>query len=477
MTPELKEACGLCGVYGVPQAALLAYYGIFALQHRGQESAGIVASDGINVRSKKGLGLVGDVFAGADFSGLPGHIALGHVRYSTSGGNKPQNVQPLVVDYAQGLMAVAHNGNLVNARTLRQELENTGSIFQTGTDSEVVLHLLARPKNLGRGATNLGYCLTQLRGAYAFLFMTRDTLTAACDPHKFRPLAIGRLEDGWIVASETCAFDLLGATYERDVEPGEIVTFSPRGVESAFFVPPEERTPAHCIFEMIYFARPDSNVFGENVHMFRSRLGARLAAEHPASADMVIAVPDSGNSHGIGYAEAAGIPFRRGFIRNHYVGRTFIQPRPEQRVQSVRLKLNVIREEVAGKRLVVVDDSIIRGTTCKSRLDCLRQAGAAGLHMRVASPPCRFPCYYGIDFPTRKELIAAGHSVDETRTLVGADSLGYISPEGLRQCSARPDNWCTACFTGAYPIPPVDTMEDKFAMDRGFEEQPGRSAT
>lgn len=470
MADEIGEECGICGVYNVKEASTVAYYGLHALQHRGQECTGIVASDGTHVRSRKGMGLVSDVFNPGELANLKGHIAIGHVRYSTSGASKPQNIQPLVVDYAQGLLAVAHNGNLINARGLRRELEDIGSIFQTGTDSEVVVHLMARPKNLGRSETNLGYCLNQIKGAYAFLFMTPDTMTAVCDPHKFRPLAIARLNGGYVVASETCAFDILGAEYIRDVEPGEIVTFTPEGMESTFFVPPEKRKPSHCIFEMIYFARPDSNIFGENVHIFRSRLGAQLSKEHPAAADMVIAVPDSGNSAAIGYAHGSGLPYERGFIRNHYVGRTFIQPEQKERVQSVRIKLNVVKDQVQDKRVIVVDDSLIRGTTSKSRLDCLRSAGVSEVHMRISCPPCRFPCYYGIDFPSRKELIAANHSTEEIARIIGADSLGYLSIEGLLACTAHPDRWCHACFSGTYPEAPTDNMENKYSMDRQFDE-------
>lgn len=468
---SLKESCGLCGLFGVPDAAVKAYYGLQALQHRGQESAGIVVSDRKNVRSRKGMGLVSEVFTTQNLKSLSGDIAAGHVRYSTSGASKPQNIQPLVVDYSQGLLAVAHNGNLVNARTLRKELEQSGSIFQTGTDSEVIVHLMARPKLLHKDETHLSHCLKRLRGAYSFLFMTKDTLTAVCDPNKFRPLSVGMLGDGYIVASETCTFDILGARYLREVEPGEIVTISSRGIESSFFAAPDERKPSHCIFEMIYFARPDSNIFGMNVHKFRTCLGTILSREQPADADMVVSVPDSGNSAGIGFAHGAGVPYERGFIRNHYVGRTFIQPEQDQREVSVRMKLNVITDQVEGKSLVVVDDSLIRGTTSKSRLACLREAGVSEVHMRLSSPPCRYPCFYGIDFPSRDELIASSHSVEEICDIIGADSLGYISVEGLLACTDKPDHWCHACFSGEYPVEPEADMDNKYAMDRGYREE------
>jgi len=471
MTHSIREECGLCGLFGIDDAALKTYYGLQALQHRGQESAGIVVSDRENVRSRKGMGLVSEVFIARSLETLSGDIAIGHVRYSTSGASKPQNIQPLVVDYSQGLLAVAHNGNLVNARTLRKELEQGGSIFQTGTDSEVIVHLMARPKLLHKDETHLSHCLQRLRGAYSFLFMTKDTLTAVCDPNKFRPLSVGTLGDGYVIASETCTFDILGGRYLREVEPGEIVTISDKGIESSFFVSPEERTPSHCIFEMIYFARPDSNIFGMNVHKFRTCLGTCLSREQPADADMVVSVPDSGNSAAIGFAHGAGIPYERGFIRNHYVGRTFIQPEQGQREVSVRMKLNVIRDQVQGKSLVVVDDSLIRGTTSKSRLACLREAEVSEVHMRLSSPPCRYPCFYGIDFPSRDELIASTHSIEEIRSIIDADSLGYISVKGLLSCTNSPDHWCHACFSGEYPVEPEADMDNKYAMDRGYKEE------
>jgi len=444
----IGESCGVFAVFGTPDAAHLAYQALFALQHRGQESAGIVVSDGERIRSRKGLGLLADVVSANDSGQLPGHLAIGHVRYSTTGSSKPQNIQPLVLEYSRGLLAVAHNGNLVNALALRNECESRGSIFQTSTDSEIVVHLLARPENLDLDRP-LARCLAMLHGAYSFVFLTMDSVVAARDPHGFRPLAMGRLGDAVVFASETCAFDLIGAKYDRDVEPGEIVTVSARGAASARIERSEGARRAHCIFEHIYFARPDSVVFGESVHDVRIRLGERLAQDSPAEADVVISVPDSGRSAALGYARRSGIPLDRGFIRNHYVGRTFIMP--EQRGRNVDIKLNVVKSVVAGRRVVVVDDSIIRGTTSRRRLQSLRNAGAREVHVRISAPPCRHPCFYGIDFPSPDELVAARRDVDEIREFLGVDSLGYQTVEGLVSAVSRPQDYCTACFTGEYP--------------------------
>ncbi len=447
---KIRECCGIFAVYGSREAARLAYLALFALQHRGQESAGIVVSDGGKIRSRKGLGLLGEVVTPADFGSLPGHLAVGHVRYSTTGSSKSQNIQPLVLEYSRGLFAVAHNGNLVNARTLRRDCELRGSIFQTSTDSEIVVHLLARPENLELEHP-LARCLAELRGAYSFVFMTKDSVIAARDPHGFRPLAMGRLGDAVVFASETCALDLIGATYERDVEPGEIVRVSARGLESLRIDNADGTRVSHCIFEHVYFARPDSVVFGQTVHDVRVRLGRRLAADSPAEADIVIPVPDSGRSGALGYARQAGIPLERGFIRNHYVGRTFIMPAEDSRGESVDIKLNAVQSVVNGKRIVVVDDSIIRGTTSRRRFRLLRDAGAREIHVRIGAPPCRYPCFYGIDFPSPGELIASDRSVEEIRAFLGVDSLGYQTVEGLVSAVARPDDYCAACFTGDYP--------------------------
>ena len=460
---RIGESCGIFAVYGSPDAARLTYLALFALQHRGQESAGIVVSDGEKIRSRKGLGLLGEVVTPADFGSLPGHLAAGHVRYSTTGSNKPQNIQPLVLEYSRGLFAVAHNGNLVNAKELRQKCEARGSIFQTSTDSEIVVHLLARPENLGLECP-LARCLAELRGAYSFVFMTRDSVIAARDPHGFRPLAMGRLGDAVVFASETCAFDLIGATYERDVEPGEIVRVTASGMESQRIDNADGARVSHCIFEHVYFARPDSVVFGETVHDVRVRLGRRLATDSPAEADVVIPVPDSGRSGALGYARQSSIPLERGFIRNHYVGRTFIMPAEDPRGESVEIKLNAVRNVVSEKRIVVVDDSIIRGTTSRRRFQLLRDAGAREIHVRIGAPPCRFPCFYGIDFPSKGELIAASRSVEDIRAFLGVDSLGYQTVEGLVSAVAHPDDYCAACFTGDYPEPVTENV-GKLALE------------
>ncbi len=473
----MRESCGIFAVFGSPDAARLSYLALFALQHRGQESAGIVVSDGRKVRSRKGLGLLNEVVSPQEIDALPGHLAIGHVRYSTMGGRKPQNIQPLVLEYSKGLFAVAHNGNLVNARQLRRECEARGSIFQTSTDSEIVVHLLARPENLELH-NPLSRCLGQLRGAYSFAFLTRDSILAARDPHGFRPLAMGRLGDAIVFASETCAFDLVGATYERDGEPGEIVKVSESGVVSSRVESAEAARRSHCIFEHVYFARPDSLVFGESVHDVRVRLGERLALDHPAKADVVVPVPDSGRSAAMGYARASGVPLERGFIRNHYVGRTFIMPSEDprgalrqaqgapstSRGDTVEIKLNAVKSVVRGKRVVVVDDSIIRGTTSRRRFQMLRDAGAREIHVRISAPPARHPCFYGIDFPTPEELIASGRSVDEIRGFLGVESLAYQTVDGLLSAVSRPDDYCTACFTGEYPEPITETVE-KHALE------------
>ncbi|MHC5057015.1 MAG: amidophosphoribosyltransferase [Planctomycetota bacterium] len=451
--PRVGESCGIFAIYRSPGAARLAYYALYALQHRGQESAGVVVSDGEKIRSRKGLGLLGEVISPSDFDSLPGHLAVGHVRYSTTGGSRrPQNIQPLVLEYSKGLLAVAHNGNLVNAREVRAESEARGSIFQTSTDSELIVHLLARPENLGLEHP-LCRCLPQLRGSYSFAFLTRDSVTVARDPRGFRPLAMGRLGDAVVFASETCAFDLIGAAYERDVKPGEIVTVSERGAESRSIENSEGTRKAHCIFEHIYFARPDSVVFGETVHDVRVEFGRRLARDAPADADAVVPVPDSGRSPALGYARESGIAFDRGFIRNHYVGRTFIMPAEDPRGPSVDIKLNAVKSAVDGKRIVVVDDSIIRGTTSRRRVRLLREAGAREIHVRIAAPPCRFACFYGIDFPSPGELVASSRTAEEVRAFLEVESLSYQTVEGMLSAVARPGDYCAACFTGDYPEP------------------------
>ena len=459
------EECGVIGVYGLPEAAHLAYLGLYALQHRGQESAGIVASDGSRIQSQKGLGLLTEAIRPEGLSALPGHIAVGHVRYSTTGAKRVQNIQPLVIEYSQGIVGVAHNGNLTNARTLRRAFEDKGSIFQTSTDSEVFVHLMADPQSL-RSEDPLKEALGRVRGAYSLLILTKDSLIAARDPFGFRPLSLGRLGAGYVVASETCALDLLGAEHVRDLEPGEIVTIDDSGLSSKSLTPSLQQ--ARCVFEFIYFARPDSVLFGETVHNVRVRLGENLAASRPADADIVISVPDSGNSAALGYSRESGIPLDFGFVRNHYVGRTFITPGADVRTSGVKIKLNVVRDVVRDRRVVVVDDSIVRGTTSRARIASLREAGAREVHLRISAPPIRRPCYYGIDFQHVEELIASGHSVDEIARFVGVDSLGYQTVEGL--LAALPGSgkdYCLGCFTGDYPVDAEPEMGKHSLEQRG----------
>ncbi len=463
-----REFCGVFGVFGVPDPAPIIYQGLFALQHRGQEAAGMVVSDGTQVRSAKGQGLVNDVFACDMSRELPGHLGIGHVRYSTTGSTRIQNVQPLVAECVDGIWAVAHNGNLVNAARLRRMYQEAGAIFQTSTDSEVLIHLLADPMYRTR-PRRVARALAELEGAFSFLVMTRNCVMAARDRHGFRPLSIGRLGDGHVVASETCALVQTGAEFVRDVAPGELVVFDKTGVHSSFFTESGPEHQASCIFEMIYFARPDSQVFGKNVHEIRVQYGAQLAREHPIEADVVIAVPDSGNSAALGFSRGSGIPMDQGFIRNHYVGRTFIMPQQDARARGVDMKLAVLPEVVRGRRVVVVDDSIVRGTTAQRRVSRLREAGAREVHVRISCPPIAFPCFYGIDFPTRQELVAASMDTDTIRDYIGADSLGYLSLEGLFAPFGGGSRFCSACFTGAYPTD-VSQMQGKHALETGALE-------
>jgi len=461
---EVKEACGLFGAFGAADAAHEVYCGLYALQHRGQESAGIVASDGENVRSYKGMGLVANVFTRDTLRSLPGDMAIGHVRYSTTGASSIQNIQPLVMRYRKGLLAISHNGNIVNARALRRSHEKSGSIYQTSTDSEVLGHLLARPSHQHR-KNPLAHCLHHLQGSFSFLLLEKDRIVGCRDPLGFRPLVLGKRGKSYFLASETCAFDLIRADFVRSLEPGEILTVSKAGLRSERIEGPPPAHRAHCIFELIYFARPDSMVFDQSVHSFRVALGRALAKEHPVEADLVIAIPDSGMSPAIGYSHASGIPFERGFIRNHYVGRTFIEPEQSGRVTGVRFKLNAVKDVVRGKRLVVVDDSIIRGTTSKSRVQALRDVGAREIHLRISAPPCRNPCYFGIDFPDPAELIAANKSVEQIRRYLGVESLGYQSPDAMLSCACHErSDYCTACFTGKYPIA-VRTRRSKLDLE------------
>ncbi len=446
-----REFCGLFGVYGVPDAAKLMYNGLFALQHRGQEGAGMVVSDGAQIRSTKGMGLVGEVFSKRSSDELPGNLGIGHVRYSTTGSSRPQNVQPIVFECLDGIWAIAHNGNLTNARRLRQAYQEAGAIFQTSTDSEILVHLIADPMYRTR-PRRVERVLNELQGAFSFLLMTKNSVMAARDPYGFRPLSIGRLGDGYIFASETCALDQVGAEYERDVLPGELVVVDERGIRGSTFCEPVQSSLGQCIFEHVYFARPDSMVFGQSVHETRVKLGRRLAREHPVEADLVIPVPDSGNDAALGFSQESGIPLDFGFIRNHYIGRTFIMPEMEQRMDSIDMKLAVVPGVVRDKRIVVVDDSIIRGTTSRRRVSALRKAGAKEIHMRISCPPTKHPCFFGIDFPSRKELIAARHSMAEIAQFIGADSLEYLSLEGLLASVDHPSDFCSGCFSGKYPV-------------------------
>ena len=446
---HFHDECGVFGVFGNEEAAKLTYLGLYALQHRGQESAGIAATEGAQLRVEKGMGLVQELFTPDVVARLPGAAAIGHTRYSTAGDTTLMNAQPLVSDCNKGKLALAHNGNLTNALELRRSLEHKGSIFQTTSDTEVIVHLVARSK-VGNLAGAIADALGQVEGAYSLLILTRDEIFAIRDPRGFRPLALGRLGDAWVVGSETCAFDLIGAEYIRDVDPGEMLRISKSGVESVHFAP--EKQHQYCIFEHVYFARPDSIVFGRPVNPTRERLGRLLAREHPAIADMVVPVPDSGVPAAIGYASESGIPFRMGLIRNHYIGRTFIEPSQAIRDFGVRLKLNPVRRLLEGQRVVLVDDSIVRGTTSRKIVRMMREAGVAEVHMRISCPPTVSPCHYGIDTPTKLELIGAQNSIEQIREFIGADSLGYLSLENLRaSVEETGGEFCTSCYTGVYP--------------------------
>lgn len=450
MFDKFHEECGVFGIFGHPDAANMTYLGLYALQHRGQEAAGIVSSNGKRLYGEKAMGLVADIFVEERIKRLPGHMAIGHNRYSTTGDSIASNIQPILVNFALGGLAIAHNGNLVNAGILKDELEAYGTIFQSTMDSEVIVHLIAQ-SHMATLRDRIIDALSHVQGAYSLLIITEDELIAVRDPNGFRPLSLAELDGGYVVASETCAFDLIEAAYVRDIAPGEMVVINSTGVHSSFPFRPAE--PSHCIFEFIYFARPDSMVFGQNVYTIRKNFGRQLARETGIEADVVISVPDSGVPAALGYAEEAGIPFDTGLIRNHYVGRTFIEPRQTIRHFGVKIKLNPVRDALKGKRVVVVDDSIVRGTTSKKIIKMIRNAGAAEVHMRISSPPTTYPCYYGIDTPTRQELIASTHSVEEIRKHITADTIGYISMDGIRKVVQQPLNYCTACFGGEYPVP------------------------
>ena len=455
---HFRDQCGLFGIHGHPEAARLTYLGLYAQQHRGQESAGIVASDGQKMRLEKAMGLVNDVFDDAGLDALVGDKAMGHVRYSTAGDTVAANAQPILIECHRGPIALGHNGNIVNASILRQELEAAGSIFQSTSDTEVVLHLYAR-SHRETLEDAIAASLSKVMGAFSLLFLTKDALVAARDPWGFRPLVIGKLEGATIVASETCALDLIDAEYVREVAPGELIVIDRDGLRSFHPFPPEP--VRQCVFEHIYFARPDSEVFGRNVLGTRQRLGRQLARESPADADIVVPVPDSGMGAALGYSEESGLPFQWGLIRNHYVGRTFIEPKQSIRSFGVKIKLNPVRSVLEGKRVVLIDDSIVRGTTSRKIVGMVRDAGAREVHMRISSPPTTGPCYYGIDTPLKTELIASSHSTEEIRQSIGADSLAYLTHDGLLAAigDTKGERHCTACFSGRYPVA-VSQAED-----------------
>ena len=460
---KLKDECGVFGVYGPgSEAANFTYLGLHALQHRGQESAGIVSTDGKTLHVHRGMGLVADIFTAEVLDRLPGGAAIGHVRYSTAGASHLKNAQPIAIQWAGGAVAVAHNGNLVNAEQLRHELESQGSIFQTTSDTEAILHLMARapggPARSGDAeelVPAIRHALSRVAGAFTLLFLSERTMVGVRDPLGFRPLVIGKFKDGWVLASETTALDLIEAEYVREVEPGEIVIVDQSGLRSER-LEPSASTPrrlARCVFEQIYFARPDSILFGKQVYASRHAMGRQLAKDHAVPADVVVPVPDSGVPAAIGYSAESGIPFAVGLVRSHYVGRTFIEPQQSIRHFGVKLKLNAVRSVLEGKRVVVVDDSVVRGTTSRKIVKMIRAAGAREIHLRVSSPPTAWPCYYGMDTPTRQELIASTHSVDEIARYVTADTIGYLSLEGLyASLGERRETFCDACFSGDYVV-------------------------
>jgi amidophosphoribosyltransferase len=462
---KFKDECGVVAIYAHPEAETLAYLGLHALQHRGQESAGIATSDGVNIRVHKAMGLVADIFTEEVLAKLRGTLAIGHTRYSTAGDSALMNAQPIMARSHKGTIALAHNGNLVNALEIRTRLETQGSIFHTNSDTEVIVHLMAQSREHTLPEA-IADALRQVEGAFSLVMVTPDRILAARDPRGFRPLAMGRIpaagpdrQDTIVFASETCAFDLIGAKYEREVKPGEMVVVGPEGGSSIFYAPAQPQSA--CIFEHVYFSRPDSLVFGRPVEISREQLGRALAREAPADADIVVPVPDSGVSAAMGYAAESGIPFRFGLIRNHYVGRTFIEPQQHVRDFGVKLKLNPVRSVLQGKRVVLIDDSIVRGTTSRKIVRMVRQAGASEVHMRISCPPTISPCFYGVDTPSKRQLIAANKSVEEIREYIGADSLAYLSVEGLKNACGEGEKttYCTACYTGKYPTDWVDVEE------------------
>ncbi|HEY1683469.1 MAG TPA: amidophosphoribosyltransferase [Tepidisphaeraceae bacterium] len=463
---EKKEKCGLFGVWGTPEAAQITYQGLFAQQHRGQESAGIAVSDGSDLRGHAGMGLVSQVFSSRLMrEELQGHGAIGHVRYSTTGSSKLCNAQPLMRQYLMGPVAVAHNGNLINAAMLRKAYEEHGHIFQSTTDTEIIVHLLAKPSHVEKHDP-LPHVLKHLQGAFSLLFLFPNRIEAVRDPWGIRPLVLGKTAQGhWCVASETCAFDAIGATLEREIEPGEIVRIDDSGIHSRRFSQPAPQQ-ARCVFEHVYFANPASKVFSQTVHIVRQEIGKQLAIEAPVQADYVMPMPDSGRSAALGFARQSQIPFEEGIVPNRFVGRTFILPGQAARDKAVAAKLNIIPDVVAGKRIVIVEDSIVRGTTTRSKMRAIRNAGAKEIHLRVSCPPIRHPCFYGIDFPTSAELIAHNRTVEQVREFLEVDSLAYLSLEGLLSCMKYPaDQYCTACWSGEYKIP-IDQPQSKFSFER-----------
>jgi amidophosphoribosyltransferase len=461
MFDKLHEECGVFGVFGHPEASRLTYLGLYALQHRGQESAGIVSSDGTQLHAERGMGHVSDIFQAQSLTRLPGDAGIGHVRYSTAGEVSLREAQPFLIDCHRGQVAVCHNGNLPFAKQIRRELELEGAIFSSTSDTEVVLHRIAR----SREATLYDAIVDtfkSIEGAYSMLFLTPTGMIAIRDPRGFRPLALGTVDGAWVVASETCAFDLIDAEYVRDVEPGEMLVIDRDGLHSTYPLPKAERV-SQCIFEHVYFARPDSLVFGRSVNKSRHKMGKQLAREYPADADIVVPVPDSGTAAAIGYAAESGLKFRFGLVRNHYVGRTFIEPKQSIRNFGVKVKLNPIHDLIEGRRVVLIDDSIVRGTTSKKIVNMVRQAGAREVHVRISCPPTVAPCFYGVDTPDEDELIASSRSVEEIREFVGADSLGYLSMEGMLAACGDPRNtsYCTACYGGGYPIDASGAAETK----------------
>jgi len=462
---KFRDECGVVAIYSHPEAETLAYLGLHALQHRGQESAGIVTSDGMSLHIHKSMGLVADIFTEKKLSRLRGTLAIGHTRYSTTGDSALLNAQPIMVQSNKGRIALAHNGNLTNAGEIRARMEAQGSIFQTSSDTEVIVHLIAQSREHTLPEA-IADALRRVEGAFSLVMISPDRIFAARDPRGFRPLAMGRIpalpgqhQDTIVFASETCAFDLVGATYEREVKPGELVIVGPEGISSKLYTPALPQSS--CIFEHVYFSRPDSRVFGRAVQESREQLGRQLAMEAPADADLVVPVPDSGVTAAIGYAAESGIPLRFGLIRNHYVGRTFIEPQQSVRDFGVKLKLNPVRSLLEGKRVVLIDDSIVRGTTSRKIVRMVRSAGAKEVHMRISCPPTISPCYYGVDTPRKKELIAANNTVEEIRQYIGADSLAYLSLEGLKKAchDGEKTTYCTACYTGNYPTKLVDVEE------------------